>query len=403
MSKQPENPIVLSASDMYAQLKGKIMDGSISLEETKQLYNEFNKITPAQDGAKAIEAINKDLHQEISSEKFHSFASKLVEVEKQIVTEANPIKDTASPEQRKAGMQKRCAEYIRNTSLAKNVVLYECTKNGFAKDISESLLKGDKEGTKKHLANLKIPDYLQEHYSSITQFYKENGNEKGAMTNLVFHVVNTSVTQYGKATIQPGPEYNNFVISLNAVSKEVYSTKIPGSYNKLGAQIPGYTAETVPAKVEIIAKPAPEKSTPTFMERVGSAISSFVNKIKGLVGIKEKPATPAPVGQNIHTVNVNTLHSWLNENKVIILDVREPYEYNEGHINGAINIPLSTILVEIDQIKDIQGKKIVLQCRVGGRSMRACQLLQAEGLEQDVWNLEGGIEAWKEAGYKVQT
>ena len=106
---------------------------------------------------------------------------------------------------------------------------------------------------------------------------------------------------------------------------------------------------------------------------------------------------------NIHTVNVNTLYSWLNETKVIILDVREPYEYNEGHIKGAINIPLSTILVGIDQLKNIQGKKIILQCRVGGRSMRACQLLQAEGFKHDIWNLEGGIDACKEAGYKVQT
>ncbi len=281
MSKQSENPLVLSLPEMYKQLRAKIIDGSISPEETKQLYSEFAKITPAEARAKGIKAMNKDLHTEISSEKFHSFASKLVEVEKQIVTEANPIKDTDLPEQRKAVMQKRCAEYMRNTSLAKNVVLYECTKNGFAKNISESLLKGDEKGTKKHLANLKIPDYLQEHYSSITQFYKENGNEKGAMTNLVFHVINTSVTQYGKATIQPGPEYNNFVKSLNAVSKKVYSTKIPGSYNKLGSQIPGYTPETVP----------------TFMERVGSAISSFVDKIKGLVGVKEKSATPG--AQNI--------------------------------------------------------------------------------------------------------
>jgi len=299
MSKQSENAPVPSLPARYTELRDKIMDGSISLEETKQLYNEFAKLTPAETRAKVIEAMNKDLHTEISSEKFHSFASKLVEVEKQIVTEAHPIKDTDSPEKRKAGMQKRCAEYMRNTSLAKNVVLYECTKNGFAKDISESLLKGDKEGTKKHLANLKIPDYLQEHYSSITQFYKENGNEKGAMTNLVFHVINTSVTQYGKATIPPGPEYNNFVKSLDAVSTEVYSTKIPGSYNKLGSQIPGYTLETVAAEVAVSAKPAPKKSKPAFMKRVGSAISAFVDKIKGLVGVKEKSATPET--QNIQT------------------------------------------------------------------------------------------------------
>lgn len=104
----------------------------------------------------------------------------------------------------------------------------------------------------------------------------------------------------------------------------------------------------------------------------------------------------------IYTVDVITLNSWLESTEAIILDVREPYEYQEGHINGAINIPLSAILVEIDQIKDIQGKKIVLQCKVGGRSMRACQLLQAEGFVHDVWNLEGGINAWKEAGYNIQ-
>ena len=104
----------------------------------------------------------------------------------------------------------------------------------------------------------------------------------------------------------------------------------------------------------------------------------------------------------IYTVDVITLNSWLESTEAIILDVREPYEYKEGHITGAINIPLSAILVEIDQIKDIQGKKIVLQCKVGGRSMRACQLLQAEGFAHDVWNLEGGINAWKEAGYDIK-
>ena len=104
----------------------------------------------------------------------------------------------------------------------------------------------------------------------------------------------------------------------------------------------------------------------------------------------------------IYTVDVITLNSWLESTEAIILDVREPYEYQEGYITGAINIPLSAILVEIDQIKDIQGKKIVLQCKVGGRSMRACQLLQAEGFVHDVWNLEGGINAWKEAGYNIK-
>ena len=321
MSKQSLSPTVPVLPKMYAQLKEKIIDGSISLQETTELYKEFGKISPAQARAEAIEAMSKDLHtKEISGKNFHSFASKLVEVEKQIVTEAHPIKETDSPEKRQAGMKKRCAEYMRNTSLAKNVMLYECTKNGFAKDVSESLVKGDKEGAKQKLAGLKIPDYLQEHYSSITQFYKENGNEKGAMTNLVFHSVITSASHYGKASIDPkSAEYLDFVKSLDVVSKSVYSTKIPGSYNSLGAQIPGYTLETTSAQqVEVSAKPietavpqvkepvakkvspvVEEKSKPTFMEKVASAISTFVDKIKELVGLKEKSVSP--VTQNLQS------------------------------------------------------------------------------------------------------
>ena len=46
----------------------------------------------------------------------------------------------------------------------------------------------------------------------------------------------------------------------------------------------------------------------------------------------------------IYTVDVITLNSWLESTEAIILDVREPYEYQEGHINGAINIPLSAIV-----------------------------------------------------------
>jgi len=105
----------------------------------------------------------------------------------------------------------------------------------------------------------------------------------------------------------------------------------------------------------------------------------------------------------INTVDVTTLNLWLDKDEVMLLDVREPYEYQEGYINGAINFPLSNLLLKIDQIKDIKGKKIVLQCKVGGRSMRACQLLKTEGIKQDLWNLEGGITAWKEAGYNILT
>ncbi len=284
MSKQPVSPNVPSPPDMYTQLRGKIVDGSISLEEIKQLYEKFDEIKKSDVKAEAIEAMNKDLHIDIASDKFHSFASKLVEVEKQIVIEQYPIKDTDSPEKKNSVQTKRCAEYMRNTSLAKNVMVYECTKNKFAKNISDSLIKGNPKEAKQRLSDLKIPDFLKEHYSSITKFYKENGNEVGAMTNLTFHSVLTSVSRYSKSSIKDDPKgikQAELLMSANTAIKSVYSS--PESYNKLKAQIPEYK-ETVSAK-------------PTFKVKAANTVNSFVDKAKEFVGVKEKSA--APVTQNI--------------------------------------------------------------------------------------------------------
>ena len=106
---------------------------------------------------------------------------------------------------------------------------------------------------------------------------------------------------------------------------------------------------------------------------------------------------------DIHVVNVFTLNAWLEAIQAIVLDVRESDEYVSGHIKGAINLPLSTALSGIDQIKGVDGKKIVLQCGIGRRSMKACQLLQEAGFKHDVWNLEGGMTAWMRAGYNAET
>jgi len=206
---------------------------------------------------------------------------------------------------------------MRNTSLAKNVMLYECTKNKFAKNISDSLIKGKPEEAKQRLSDLKIPDFLKEHYLSITKFYKENGNEAGAMTNLTFHSILTSVSQYGKSSIKDDPKgikEAELLTSVNTAIKSVYSPKIPWSDNSLGEQIPGYTQ--VPVQVEVSAKPiemalsqgsepvkkepsvSKEKSNPTSSRaKVASAINSFIDKAKEFISITEKSA--ASVTQNI--------------------------------------------------------------------------------------------------------
>ncbi len=79
---------------------------------------------------------------------------------------------------------------------------------------------------------------------------------------------------------------------------------------------------------------------------------------------------------------------------VIFLDVREPAEYNAGHIDGAINIPRG--LLEFKVIKKIPNKnvKIIVYCKTGGRGALATYVLKQMGYKH-VYNLEGGWLGWE--------
>jgi len=64
----------------------------------------------------------------------------------------------------------------------------------------------------------------------------------------------------------------------------------------------------------------------------------------------------------------------------IVVDVRTPREYEQGHYKSSLNIPLNLIDSHIKDFKD-SGKKIVLLCRSGARSGRATELLRSHGIE----------------------
>lgn len=74
-----------------------------------------------------------------------------------------------------------------------------------------------------------------------------------------------------------------------------------------------------------------------------------------------------------------------------ILDVREVDEFEAGHIEGAVNAPLSTLEEQYSQLE--VGKRYYVICQGGKRSERACQFLETKGF--DVVNVEGGMNQWK--------
>lgn len=96
------------------------------------------------------------------------------------------------------------------------------------------------------------------------------------------------------------------------------------------------------------------------------------------------------------TVNAATLKEWLAKNEAVLIDVREPAEHAAQNIPGAKLIPLGKISKA--DVTRFAGKKIVLHCQAGKRGGAACEKLLSEDPSLDLYNLEGGIGAWKQAG-----
>jgi rhodanese-related sulfurtransferase len=107
----------------------------------------------------------------------------------------------------------------------------------------------------------------------------------------------------------------------------------------------------------------------------------------------------ATQGRKVQDVNAATLKGWLERGEAILVDVREPAEHAGERIPAAHLAPLSTFAPA--QVPVEPGKKLVLHCALGQRSTQAGHQLLAAGFAE-VYNLQGGIQAWKDAGYTVE-
>jgi rhodanese-related sulfurtransferase len=89
---------------------------------------------------------------------------------------------------------------------------------------------------------------------------------------------------------------------------------------------------------------------------------------------------------------------------MLVLDVREPAEYEAGHIPGAINIPRGVLEFKIGAHPAFQGavdRDILVYCQSGGRSALATETLNKLGYSGAV-SMAGGFKAWLENNYDVE-
>jgi rhodanese-related sulfurtransferase len=85
-----------------------------------------------------------------------------------------------------------------------------------------------------------------------------------------------------------------------------------------------------------------------------------------------------------------------NKDAVQIVDVREPYEWQAGRIEGAIHIPLNDLMAGEGQDQIDQNRPVAVICRSGNRSELASLMLKAKGF--DAYNVTDGMEGWAAEG-----
>ena len=84
---------------------------------------------------------------------------------------------------------------------------------------------------------------------------------------------------------------------------------------------------------------------------------------------------------------------------VQIVDVREPYEWQAGRIEGAALIPMNEVPYRLEDLD--RDRPVVLVCRSGNRSGVVAAYLERAGFT--AWNMEGGMEEWAEKGLPFST
>ena len=90
----------------------------------------------------------------------------------------------------------------------------------------------------------------------------------------------------------------------------------------------------------------------------------------------------------------------ITSGELTVVDVREPWEYARDHVPGAKLTPLGQIIARPQEV--ITADNVVFVCEVGQRSAVAAELAAAAGM-QHVFNLEGGMQAWRNAGLPVES
>lgn len=103
-------------------------------------------------------------------------------------------------------------------------------------------------------------------------------------------------------------------------------------------------------------------------------------------------------------VSPTEAREWIKAGHAVLIDVREPEEFQREHISGAVLHPASSFdSMAVEQIAG--GKPIIFQCASGMRAMKVCEkfITETKAAENMVYLLKGSLMGWKAAGLPVES
>ncbi len=177
------------------------------------------------------------------------------------------------------------------------------------------------------------------------------------------------------------------------------SAHINGSLNiGLGGQFASWAGTLIEIGKPIIIVCDDEKhldEAVTRLARVGiESVSGYL--AEGLLGWQKSGSA---VVQTAMTSVKDLKHRLEDDDSLLVLDVRRRTEFAEGHVPGALNIPLAELSERVNEVE--RNRTVAIICASGYRSLIACSILERAGFHSLI-NVIGGTTAWKNAEYKLE-
>ena len=189
--------------------------------------------------------------------------------------------------------------------------------------------------------------------------------------------------------------------------EEFAQARIPGATLIPLSELDRRLAEIPPDRPVVLYCRSGNRSAQAAAWLATQGYGKLMNLEGGIIGWYQQglPLDTQPVDEVYHSVPYTELtphqaQAWIEQGAYVV-DVREPFEYAQGHLPGANNLPLGQFGLKVGQLPP--DRKLLLVCASGGRSSNAAQYLVAQGFEgAKVGNLEGGTYGWMAHGFKVE-